>query len=191
MIDKVQKIKEWINKKQEGLMDTQGNFEYPEHKGAYHILCNLDAYIDSLQKEPKECMYSKDNYTDEDRKALCDGCEEKCKHNPNVLCWNEMSEENKVDFLYDLSHQKEEPISEDLIKELKKIVNIRESVSQGIPVIKIARHFVQWQKEKMMKEAINGFITEDMTGRHIVHSNDEVKTYFRYGTKVKIIIIKQ
>lgn len=51
MTDKVQKIKEWINKEQDGLMDAQGNFEYPEHEGAYNILCNLDAYIDSLQEE--------------------------------------------------------------------------------------------------------------------------------------------
>ena len=33
-------------------MDANGNFDYPEHEGAYHILCNLDAYIDSMQKEP-------------------------------------------------------------------------------------------------------------------------------------------
>ena len=46
------KIKDWISKEQDGLMDAQGNFEYPEHEGAYHILCNLDAYIDSLQEEP-------------------------------------------------------------------------------------------------------------------------------------------
>ena len=51
MTDKVQKIKEWISKEQEGLMDANGNFEYPEHEGAYHILCNLDTYIDSLQEE--------------------------------------------------------------------------------------------------------------------------------------------
>ena len=51
MTDKVQKIKEWISKEQDGLMDANGNFEYPEHEGAYHILCNLDAYIDSLQEE--------------------------------------------------------------------------------------------------------------------------------------------
>ena len=61
MTDKVQKIKEWISKEQDGLMDAQGNFEYPEHEGAYHILCNLDAYIDSLQEEP----VSKDK---------CNGC---------------------------------------------------------------------------------------------------------------------
>lgn len=52
MTDKVRKIKEWISNEQDGLMDAQGNFEYPEHEGAYHILCNLDAYIDSLQEEP-------------------------------------------------------------------------------------------------------------------------------------------
>ena len=52
MEDKVQKIKEWISNEQDGLMDAKGNFEYPEHEGAYHILCNLDAYIDSLQEEP-------------------------------------------------------------------------------------------------------------------------------------------
>lgn len=33
------------------------------------------------KEEPKECMYSKDSYTDEDRKVLCDGCEEDCKYN--------------------------------------------------------------------------------------------------------------
>ena len=37
--------------------------------------------INALQEEPKECMYSKDNYTDEDRQVLCDGCEEDCKYN--------------------------------------------------------------------------------------------------------------
>lgn len=52
MTDKVQKIKEWISKTQDGLMDSNGNFKYPEHEGAYNILCFLDAYIDFLQEEP-------------------------------------------------------------------------------------------------------------------------------------------
>lgn len=33
-----------------------------------------------LAEEHKKCMYSKDNYTNEDRKALCDGCEEECEY---------------------------------------------------------------------------------------------------------------
>lgn len=49
---KLQKIKEWISKEQDGLMDAQGNFEYPEHEGAYNVLCNLDSFIDSLPEEP-------------------------------------------------------------------------------------------------------------------------------------------
>lgn len=52
MTDKIRKIKEWISNTQDGLMDAQGNFEYPEHEGAYNILCNLGTYIDSLQEEP-------------------------------------------------------------------------------------------------------------------------------------------
>ena len=63
-MDKVQKIKEWISKEQDGLMDANGNFEYPEHDGAYNILCNLDAYIDSLQEESvsEDLMEATNNY---------------------------------------------------------------------------------------------------------------------------------
>lgn len=68
MADKVQKIKEWISKEQNGLMDAQGNFEYPEHEGAYNILCNLDAYIDSLQEEPvsEDLEEASRNYADDE-----------------------------------------------------------------------------------------------------------------------------
>ena len=31
------------------------------------------------------CMYSTDNYTDEERKTLCEGCTISCKHNYNRL----------------------------------------------------------------------------------------------------------
>ena len=175
MTDKVQKIKEWISKTQDGLMDANGNFEHPEHEGAYNILCNLDAYIDSMQKEcnitgikskhatgklkecidniseegleqarkqleenPQECMYSKDNYTDEDRKALCDGCEEECRFN-----------------------KKEEPVSEDLGEEIDSYFakwlqgasdeGCFNPDSQLVSIYdchRIARHFANWQKKK-------------------------------------------
>ena len=51
---------------------------------AMETKCKEEAYdevlalLDSLQEEPKKCMYARDNYTDEDRKVLCDGCEEEC-----------------------------------------------------------------------------------------------------------------
>ena len=53
------KILAYIDREQEGLMDANGNFEYPEHEGAYHILCNLDTYIDSLQEEPVSKDFTK------------------------------------------------------------------------------------------------------------------------------------
>lgn len=40
--------------------------------------------IKALQKEPiseKKCMFTKDNYTDEDRKVLCADCDERCEYN--------------------------------------------------------------------------------------------------------------
>jgi hypothetical protein len=106
MTDKVQKIKDWISKEQDGLMDAQGNFEYPEHEGAYHILCNLDTYIDSLQEEPvseewiKELRTKLDSMSKEDFKKVFD--------------------KYAVDF-------NEEPISEELeqaaVEAFKKIVD--------------------------------------------------------------------
>lgn len=50
-------------------------------------------FIDSMQEEPKKCMYSKDKYTDEDRKVLCDGCKEDCKY--ARLVWHDATEEPK------------------------------------------------------------------------------------------------
>ena len=50
--------------------------------------------IHECKKEPvseKKCTFTKDSFTNEDRKVLCDGCEEECKY-----------------------AQKEEPVSEEL-----------------------------------------------------------------------------
>ena len=98
MTDKVQKIKDWISKEQDGLMDAQGNFEYPEHEGAYHILCNLDTYIDSLQEEP---------VSDDFEKALTEMIAEaqKCVVEPIVVA------QQWKDYLVHLA-KSEEPVSE-------------------------------------------------------------------------------
>ena len=172
MIDKVQKIKEWISKEQDGLMDAQGNFEYPEHEGAYHILCNLDAYIDSLQ---------------------------------------------------------EEPVSEDLEEEIKKIKKdyFPNASDPTIPlrsiwIEDIARHFANWQKEqdketielaedhamlagmeKMKEQLLKDTVSATVITDPDAHGADyglqklDVKFQeleskgFKSGTKVKLIIIKE
>ena len=42
-------------------------------------LLRLAKECKAMQEHPKDCMYSKDNYTAEDRKILCEGCEEECR----------------------------------------------------------------------------------------------------------------
>lgn len=88
-------------------------------------------FIDSMQKEPKDCMYSKDNYTDEDKKVLCGGCKTECEFN-----------------------KKEEPVSEDLEQEINAEWNCYSKDGQVgcINIFSfelIARHFANWQKEQM------------------------------------------
>ena len=107
MTDKVQKIKDWISKEQDGLMDAQGNFEYPEHEGAYHILCNLDTYIDSLQEE---------HVSDDFEMALTEmiGNAQKCVVEPIVVV------QQWKDYLVELA-KSEEPVSEELEKIVEEI----------------------------------------------------------------------
>ena len=80
MTDKVQKIKDWISKTQDCIMDAQGNFENPSDEGAFHILTNLDYYIDSLQEEPvsEELEEAATQYGIDNFPSLCNGC----KHVP-------------------------------------------------------------------------------------------------------------
>jgi len=58
---------------------------------------NLTQLQRVAKKDPKYCMYSKDSYTDEERKVLCDGCEEDCeyskKEEPVSEVWHDASEE--------------------------------------------------------------------------------------------------
>lgn len=90
-----------------------------------------------LQEEPKECMYSKDNYTDEDRKALCDGCEEECEFN-----------------------KKEESVSdsfEDEVKRLWQEINTGHSysiVDSYNQFYGLCLDIAEWQKEQMVAKAV-------------------------------------
>ena len=82
MTDKVQKIREGVERLKSQLLRGACSSQI-----AMETMCKEEAYnevlsiIDSMQEKPKECMYSKDNYTKEDRKVLCDGCKEDCKFN--------------------------------------------------------------------------------------------------------------
>ena len=45
------------------------------------------ASVDSATKkpeQPKKCLFTKDHYTDEERKELCEGCQEECELNKDI-----------------------------------------------------------------------------------------------------------
>lgn len=141
MTDKVHKIKEWIGKEQDGLMDTQGNFEYPEHEGAYHILCNLDAYIDSLQEEPVSIDFEQELY-----KAF--GQVKDFTLGMRIAKW-----------FYDMGKNSQEPVSEDL-KEFE--VEYIEREKDNIVCI-YDRHAglvdgAKWQKQQMIANTADAMI---------------------------------
>ena len=100
MADKVQKIREEVVRMHNLLpvMDSDNiSVNYADR-----ICTTLEMYIDSMQKEEippkfpmiaqKKCMFTKDSYTDEDRKVLCDGCEEECEYSKKeepVSIWHD------------------------------------------------------------------------------------------------------
>lgn len=121
--------------------------------------------IDSMQEEPKECMYSKDNYTDEDRKVLCEGCNEECKFDKK-----EDSVNNGLDLGCGVIWRNEEPVSEDFKIALEKKVReaqdwtyIEEEGGEcplseefgAYDLEEFARWGANWQKEQMMAKAFD------------------------------------
>ncbi len=75
--------------------------------------------IKALQEEPaseKKCMFTKDSYTDEERKVLCEDCKERCEYNKK----EPVSEKDKLRALSD--GKQHQPISDNLEEELDKYI---------------------------------------------------------------------
>jgi len=97
------------------------------------VLVNLSQLKRVAKKDSRYCMYSKDNYTDEDRKVLCGDCEEECEFN-----------------------KKEEPVSKDLEKAAKRYATEGDEKS-GLYIIdeevEAFKAGAKWQKEHLWKPA--------------------------------------
>lgn len=138
------------------------------------VVCDtLLQFIDSIQEEPKG-------------KGFFDG----------------------VDFLPVV--EKQEPISEDLdfqtfAKEMDKVFALPSDITKNTeedPLnweYAIARHFANWQKQQMMKDAQLGIIEEradGLLGWNTVYGTDKdyrnyLLSHFKNGDEVKLIIIKE
>ena len=123
----------------------------------------------------KECMYSKDNYTAEDRKVLCEGCEEKCKFN-----------------------KKEEPVSEDLYTVAKEYANnITEKIGYRLQLRRAVCFGVKWHKEHLIANAVDAVVKVDAGGYPYIDRTIELYDYdkdiplAKKGDKYKVILIKE
>jgi len=166
-------------------------------------IANIDSAVDfisdSMQEKPKQCMYFKDNYTEEDRKVLCEGCEEKCE-------FNQVKESTKTQHVNETCKENgnsltQEPVSEDLEEAVNDYIGFAPEVDECLSVHCERKAFesgAEWQKEQMMAKAIDGVVTFDYYG-------DDDKTYgcvahdsfcledfgLKDRDKVKVIVIKE
>ena len=175
MTNKVQKIKDWISKEQDGLMDANGNFEYPEHEGAYHILCNLDTYIDSLQEEPvsEDLEEEIDNYVKRNGYDGLDSIEEIKYIAQYFTKWQKTKDDSCTSDLGDYINELSKQFPEVSFAKLSRIA------------VRVAK----WQAEQMMAKAVDGKVIANGMGNPILHLWDKGRHLI--GKKVKVIVIKE
>ena len=96
--------------------------------------------------------------------------------------------------LIKLSTEKEQPINdnmdEEIVKEWKKFLK-----DGDIGFVEVARHFANWQKQQIMKEAVEREVKVDAGGYPYIDATelydyDEDMPLAKAGDKVKIIVVK-
>ena len=189
MTDKVQKIKDWISKEQDGLIDAQGNFEYPEHEGAYHILCNLDTYIDSLQEEP----VSEDlgDYINELSKQFPEVSFAKLSRIAvRVAKWQkEQFEKERLKHCDELTNEQAQIESDFVTQHLKE--------NNRTPTfIDAIKYGMKLQKKQMIKDAYEREVKVDAGGYPYIpqmelYDYDKDIPLAKEGDKYKVVLIKE
>lgn len=66
----------------------------------------------------------------------------------------------------------------------------------GFPnVPKIARYFAEWQKQEMMKDAVEAIVCKELYSKYVKERDDEslskVLENYNPGDKIRIIIVKK
>lgn len=108
---------------------------------------------------------------------------------------------------YELGRQSNSKVSEELETEVERCVYKLFFDLDGVAVkgathyltvedvADIARHFAQWgaehAKEQMMKEAVEGEVVKDINNKLAVTAKNVNLDKFKFGERVKIIIVKE
>ena len=84
----------------------------------------------------------------------------------------------------------EEPVSEDLEEEIGRY--FKENGNKWA-YIDVARHFANWQKQQMMKDAVPATVLTNQYGNKYIRSWSGLREYnkFKNGDEVKVYLIKE
>lgn len=99
--------------------------------------------------------------------------------------------------LTEFAEKLQEPASEDFEAEWKRYCDSKGGGAVTMNVKDVAKHFAQWQKKRMMKSAIEGYVSATIyLAKHCPEDIAEIqvkdsKTAGKVGEKVKVIIIKE
>jgi hypothetical protein len=99
-----------------------------------------------------------------------------------------------------IESMEEESVSEDLEKEIINYIGFPQEVDEDISTTmmrKAARHFANWQKEQMMKDAVDVKVKVDAGGYPYIDRVIELYDYekdiplAKAGDKVKLLVLKE
>jgi hypothetical protein len=99
-------------------------------------------------------------------------------------------------YVRDLLHKKAEPVSEDLEKEIHNQAMKLHTAPTYEELRNFALHFVEWQKEQMLRDAIGGEVQEPESLWWRIVSDDLeggfiLRKALHDGDRVKLIIVKE
>ena len=86
--------------------------------------------------------------------------------------------------------------AEEFEQEWKKYCDSKGGGAVTMNVKDVAKHFAQWQREQMMKDAVNAHIIAIGQNAVVKEDNDDdlrkcIISKFKDGDKVKVIIVKE
>lgn len=139
----------------------------------------INEYHKEVSVSENKCMFTKDSYTDEDRKVLCKDCKEKCEYSKKEEpisedtmtirkewfehCKESWYNEGYIDGKYNRDRQFKEPVSEDLEDASRNYADNEEYGDDVYYAIKAAfKAGANWQKgqfEKDYADLCKGIIT--------------------------------
>lgn len=172
----------------EGERVLQDNFTKDDanNLGKYTELESLLRFIDSLPEESK-CIY---NRTLDERKKFCKYCSAACDVRIEEELVNEDLEEEIDNYIKDNFFGS---------GSIGFFSNRTKQELNSIDVANIAHHFAEWQKQQMMKDAVDGEVVYQIGSsilaptdiRYKVVSDRVYIPNVKLGDKVKIIIVKE